>query len=235
MQPQSKRFYKAATAKQTPGGWQVQLDGRPVKTPAKAAFLLPNAALATAAAEEWQAQGERVDAHSMPLTSLAFTAIDLVAAQRAQLAEELADFARTDLLCYRVEYPESLVMRQNEQWQPLLDWAALQFDAPLVTTCSLSVVEQDAASLTALRRAIERHNDFELAALATVVRLSGSLVIGLAISHAHIDAVAAFETAELDQTFELERWGDDAEATAQREALKQELAACERFLELLRQ
>lgn len=234
-QAKTKRFYKTVTATATPEGWQVELDGRPVKTPAKAPFLLPTAALAQAAAEEWQAQGERVDAARMPVTSLSFTAIDLVAGQRAQITEELAEFAQTDLLCYRVEYPESLVRRQRDCWQPLLDWAALTFDAPLAVTSGIYAIEQDGASLRALQRAIARHDDFALTALATVVRLSGSLVIGLAFSHAHIDAAAAFDAAELDQTYELEHWGEDAEAKALRDAMQQELADCERFLALLRQ
>ncbi|MDF2096770.1 ATP12 family chaperone protein [Aquibaculum arenosum] len=234
-QTKTKRFYKHATASKTRDGWLVELDGRPVKTPAKAPFLLPTAALAQAVAEEWQAQGERIDAGRMPLTSLSFTAIDLVAGQRSQITEELAEFAQTDLLCYRAEHPESLVCRQRDSWQPLLDWAALTFDAPLAVTSGIYAIEQDGASLRALRRTIERHDDFALAALAAVVRLSGSLVIGLAVSHAHIDAAAAFDAAELDQTYELEHWGEDAEAKALRDALQQELADCERFLALLRQ
>jgi len=235
LQRDARRFYKKVETREGPAGWQVLLDGRLLRTPAKTSFFLPSGALAAAIAEEWEAQEKKLDASSMPLTSLAFSALDLVKPQREQVVEELSDYAGTDLLCYRAAHPAALVERQHATWQPLLDWASLSLDAPLSVTEGIAALEQPAASLAALRRAVESHEDFALTALALAVRTSGSLVIGLAMSHGRLDATAAFEAAELEQTYELEVWGADAEAEVRRQDLLEELALCERFLSLLRE
>lgn len=234
LQHRARRFYREAAVAGGAEGWGLRLDGRPLKTPAKRAFHLPTAALAEALAAEWQAQGERLQPATMPLTALAFTAVDLVGPQRAGVVAEIADYGGTDLLCYRAERPPSLVERQQAVWQPLLDWCALALDAPLVATAGLSAAAQPPASLQALGRTVAAQDDFALAALATTVRVSGSLVIGLALARGRLDASAAFAAAELDQTWELEQWGDDAEAGARRRDLQAELQACERFFALLR-
>lgn|SRR5690625_2126533 len=231
----AKRFYKVAEAVEQPGGWQIRLDGRPIRTPAKTTFSLPSASLAAAIAEEWDAQDEKLDAASMQLTSLAFSAVDLVMPQRRDVVEELTEFGRTDLLCYRASHPGALVERQRAAWQPLLDWASLTLDAPLSITEGIAAVEQPRASLQALRRAVESHETFSLTALALAVRTSGSLIIGLAMSHGRLNAAAGFDAAELDQTYQLEVWGEDAEANARRQHLLDELALSERFFELLRE
>ena len=231
----AKRFYKRAEAVEAPGGWQILLDGRSIRTPAKTAFYLPSGSLAAAIAEEWEEQEERLDASSMQLTSLAFSAVDLVMPKRQEVVEELTDFGDTDLLCYRASHPAALVQRQRDTWQPLLDWASLSLDAPLGITEGIAAVEQPQASLLALRRAVEGHENFSLTALALAVRTSESLIIGLAMSHGRLNAAAAFDAAELDQTYELEVWGQDAEANARRQHLLDELAISERFFELLRE
>lgn len=228
-----KRVYKAVAVVSDASGHLVQLDGRPLRTPARAPLAAPEPALAEAIAEEWRRQGATVDPNGMPLTALACSAIDLVAAKRQEVVEELADFAEHELLCYRAEAPAALVERQKARWQPLLDWAALALDAPLLVTRGVIGVDQPAESLAALRRALERHDDWRLAALALAVRVSGSLVVGLALSAGRLDAASAFEAAELDESFSLERWGEDAEAATRRAGLLAELVAAERFLRLL--
>lgn len=233
LQQQAKRFYKKAEACESSDGWEVRLDGRPLKTPAKSALRLPSAALAAAMADEWENQQDRLQPAAMPLTALCFTAIDLVRPHRADTIREIADFGATDLLCYRASHPQGLVERQHGTWQPLLDWVALKLDAPLCVTEGIGAVAQPAPSLQALTRAVEVHDDFALTALASATRISGSLVIGLALTHGRLDAEAAFDAAELDETFELEQWGEDAEANTRRQGLLTELRACERFVKLL--
>src|SRR5690606_6744006 len=126
------------------------------------------------------------------------------------------DFAAHELLCYRVPHPVELVERQKALWQPLLDWAALNLDAPLLVTEGLASLEQPPTTLAALRHAVERRDDWRLTALALAVRVSGSLLVGLALAERRLDASAAFEVAELDESFTIERWGEDPEATARR-------------------
>jgi chaperone required for assembly of F1-ATPase len=228
-----KRFYKEARAAEAEEGFTVTLDGRAVRTPGRALLALPTRALAEAVAGEWAAQGDELRPGAMALTSLACTAIDLVRPRRAEVVAELADYGATDLVCYRASRPADLAERQTALWQPLLDWVAQELDAPLNTTEGALAVAQPADALAALGRAVEGHEDMALAALATAVKASGSLVIALALSAGRIDPEAAFEAAELDASHQIEAWGEDPEATRHRAGVKSDLHAAARFLALL--
>jgi len=228
-----KRFYKEVTVRPGAAGHAVLLDGRAVKTPAKADLDLPAPVLAEAVAEEWRGQGGEIDPRSMPLTQLACTAIDHVHPRLAEILEETAAYGGNDLLCYRAQRPEPLRQRQHGLWQPLLDWAALTYDAPLQVTGGVMSVEQPEASLAALRRRLEPLDHFALTALAQAVRITGSLVLGLALLEGELNAEETFERAELDETFQIEQWGEDAEATHRRALRLADLNSAERFLRLL--
>ncbi len=228
-----KRFYKSAAPARVDAGHQIHLDGRPVNTPAKARLVVPNAALAAALAEEWNAQAETVDPDAMPLTQLANTTIDRVAHQRDAVRSGLLAYAETDLLCYRAEQPAALVERQNAVWQPLLDWAALEFDAPLAVTQGVLPARQPQASLDALAGTIAGCDDFHLAALSHAAALQGSIVLALALWKARITAAEAFNAAHLDDLYQQEVWGADTEATARLDRLRADLAATDRFLRLI--
>lgn len=228
-----KRFYKKVSVRPTEGGFEVRLDGRVLRTPQKAALVFPKRALAEAVADEWAAQGERVRPATMPLMSLACTAIDRITPRRADAVAEVLDYAATDLLCYRAEQPGALVARQAAVWQPLLDWAALVLDAPLRVTSGIVPAAQPGEALSALRHALEALDDLQLAAVGIATRASGSLVVALALSRGRVDAAEAFEAAELDATFQIERWGEDPDATRRRQSVRDDLAAARRLLELL--
>jgi chaperone required for assembly of F1-ATPase len=229
-----KRFYaEVATGRDEAGGFTVLLDGRPVRTPARRVLALPSAALAEAVAEVWRAQGEAIVAASMPLTRLATTAIDLMPARRADAIAEAADYAGTDLLCYRATGPETLVARQRAAWQTWLDWAERQYDARLVLASDVAPVDQPEPSLRALRAAVERLDDWRLVGLHAAVTLLGSLVLGLALERCAIDSERAFEVALLDELFEIERWGEEEQQQRRHARIKADLAAAERFLRCL--
>ncbi len=228
-----KRFYKEVGIHKAASGHAILLDGRAVKTPAKETLHLPSAALAQALAGEWQSQADVVQPSSMPLTQLACTAIDQTHPRHREILEETAAYGGNDLLCYRVERPEALRQRQQQHWQPLLDWAHLRFDAPLQVTSGILSVEQPSASLTALRQPLLDLDPFALTAFAQVVRISGSLVLGLALLKGELDADGTFERAELDETFQIEQWGEDAEASKRRALRLSDLRDAERFLLLL--
>lgn len=229
-----KRFYKDVTVAPVAAdgrpGWQVLLDGRVLKSPAKAPLVLPTAALAEGIAREWREQGEKVQPATMPLMQLAATCVDRVAAQRDAVIDGVATYGGTDLLCYRAEYPEALTLRQAQHWQPLLDWAALHHDALLLPTGGIVHQPQDPAALRALRRAVAEQDDWRLTGLQNAVSVTGSLVLGLALLQGRIDADQAFELSELDASFQIERWGEDAEATARRAELRRDLDATLRYL-----
>lgn len=235
-----KRFYEAAAVGAVPadaaseGGFRVELDGRPIRSPAKAPLVFRSEALARGVAAEWQAQGDKIDAASMPLMQLASTAVDLVPGKRGEIIGAVAAYAETDLLCYRAEHPESLVERQAKAWQPLLDWAALQYDAPLKVCAGLMPQRQEPDALRALRSVVEGYDDWTLAALQTVTGACGSLIVALALIEGRIDAAEAFDVSQLDESYEIERWGEDPETTKRRENLRADIESCRRFVDLLR-
>jgi len=195
--------------------------------------VVPSRGLAEGIAEEWLAQGETVDLRSLKLTRLASIALDLVQPRRSEVIVEVAKYAATDLVCYRAETPAELVQRQQEAWQPLIDWATLRFDAPLVVTSSIVPTEQPPATLQALKSAIAAYDTHRLAALHFATATCGSLIVALALIEGRLDAETAFAAAELEQTFEIKRWGEDPEQTRRRQELLSEIALAERFARLL--
>lgn len=229
-----KRFYKNAAVAPVAGGFTVALDGKPVRTPAKAPLIVPSRALADAIAEEWQRQGDTIVTALLPLTRLTSTAIDLVAGRRPEIVAEVANFAGTDLVCYRAEHPPALVARQHEAWQPLIDWTTRRFDAPLTVTTGVTPVAQPEPSLRALRRAVYAYDELTLAALHLATAACGSLVVALALVEARIDVETAFAVSQLDETFEIEHWGEDFEQTNRRALLKDDIALAARVVALLR-
>lgn len=228
-----KRFYKVAGASKAEGGYQIHLDGKPVNTPAKARLLVPNRAIAEAIAEEWNSQHETIDPATMPLTQLVNTTIDRVAREREAVVTGVLAFAETDLLCYRAEQPAALADRQAAAWQPLLDWAALELDAPLSVTNGVLPVPQPPASLAAFGALLGGYDDFRLAVVAHAAGLLGSIVLAIALAAGRITAAEAFELANLDEAYQHENWGTDSEAVARLERRRLEISATERFLGML--
>lgn len=228
------RLYRQAEPVRRTAGHGIALDSRPLKTPGKRELLLPNGALAAAIAEEWNAQQGEVQPAAMPLTRLATMAVDRVATQRDVIVRRTADYAGTDLVCYRAAHPPALAARQQAVWQPLIDWAILRYDAPLTVTTGIIPKSQSAASLRAFVAAVAEHDDFTLTAVSVATAACGSLVIGLALLEGQLDAPEAFAASQLDESFQIEMWGEDAEQAARRRALAAEIDAAARFLRLLR-
>jgi chaperone required for assembly of F1-ATPase len=229
-----RRFYKTATVEAVEGGFTVTLDGKTMRTPAKAALTVASRALAAAIAAEWEAQDGEVRPSALPMTRLASTAIDLVAPRHAEIVAGIAKYAATDLVCYRAERPRALVERQHRAWQPLLDWLEARYGAPLCVTAGIVPQPQPDASLAALASAVAQQDAMTLAALHLVAAACGSLVLALALFEGRLDAEAAFALSQLDESFEIEQWGEDAEQTRARAALRDDILLAARFLELLR-
>jgi chaperone required for assembly of F1-ATPase len=230
-----KRFYEKSGTVPAARGHGVTLDGRLVKTPGKHDLIVPYAALATAVAAEWDAQQEEIRPAAMPLTRLAGTTIDRALVQREAIVRQVAQYAGTDLVCYRAGHPPALAARQQALWQPLLDWAAKRYGAPLVVTAGVIPARQPAASLTAFAAAVAAYDDYVLTALHAATAACGSLVIALALVEGRLDAAEAFAASQLDESFQIETWGEDAEQAERRAALAADIEAAACFMALVRQ
>jgi chaperone required for assembly of F1-ATPase len=229
-----KRFYKSVTVDRAPEGYRILLDGKPVKTPGRNALLLPRDALAQSIADEWLAQTDEITPISMPMLRMANTAIDGVTQNRDAVIAAILRFGEHDAVCYRATYPVDLVMRQQEAWAPMLEWAASRHDAQLLVTTGLGHIEQSPEALARLRDAVAAHDDFALAALHVMASITGSLVLGLALAEGAINAAQAFQMSRLDEDYQVGQWGRDAEAEARAQALAREMDVAIRFLEASR-
>ena len=229
-----KRFYARAEIVRVGEVWSVALDDRVVKTPALTGLLLPTEALAEMVAHEWNAQGETIDAATMPMFRSAATVIDRVVPKRDEVIAVTLKFGETDLLCYRAEGPSDLVERQAEAWQPWLEWAASNFGAELAVAVGLYPVNQPAAALAALAVALEALNNYELMGISAATAAAGSLVLGLALGADTLSPEDAAGLALLDDLYRVERWGDDTEAAKTRQQVLDEISNAIKFLKLCR-
>lgn len=228
-----KRFWKNAEAAPVDGAWVIALDGKPVRTPAKAPLGVPTEALARAISAEWDSVDGEIDPRAMPLTGLANAAIDQVAPDAPLFAAGLARYAEADLACYRAEWPPELVARQAEAWDPLLAWARRRYDVDFATTSSLIHVPQPLATIERLKHEVDLLGGFRLAGLSPLVTAGGSLLAALAVLEKAIVVAQAWESVSIDDRWQLEKWGDDSEAVAALENRRRDFFAGARFLELL--
>ena len=227
-----KRFYKQA-AVTGEGPFGIALDGRPLRTPARALLAVPVVALADAIAGEWNAQGAEIAPRTMPLTGLSNAAIDRVAPDTAGFADGLSVFAQNELLAYRADHPAPLVAHQAALWDPWLGWARARYDIDFTLVEGIIHRPQPPASLARIAAAYRAFDAFSLAALNPIVTISGSAVIGLAVAENAMDAATAWAIGHLDELWQAEQWGKDPLAEAGHKERQDDLAAAVGLLRLL--
>lgn len=229
-----KRFYKAVSVIEADGGFGVQLDGRNLRTPKAEKLLLPTRAAAEQVADEWAGQGETIEMAVMHATRLANTAIETIGASREGVADQVAQYAGSDLLCYFAEAPAGLVARQEAAWTPLLARAAQDEGVRLERCVGILHREQPATSLARVREIALSLDDFALTGLAFGVSLFGSAVLGVALLRGWLDAGEAYDLSRLDEAFQEEQWGIDDEAAQRTARLRGEARMLGRWFEALR-
>ncbi len=233
-----RRFWDTVRVEPGETGYAILLDGKPMHLPGGAVLRVDAEKLACAIAEEWQAAGGAIGGEmsfaDTPLTRLAGTAQQRIAPDPAPTVDAIARYAESDLLCYRAEGPEELVARQTREWQPWLDWVAMTYNAPLRVGTGIAFVKQHRGSVATLRSAVAELDIAALAALGIAIPALGSLVLGLALAERQLDAESAHALGALDELFQVDAWGEDAEAAARRASIAADIALAERFLHLTR-
>ncbi|MGZ8401243.1 MAG: ATP12 family chaperone protein [Methyloceanibacter sp.] len=228
-----KRFYQTVATKDEGAGASLLLDGKPVRTPAKAQLVLPTRALADAVAQEWRAQGERIDLTTMPLTKLANSAIDGVAGREQAVIDDIMSHAAADLVCYRAAGPPGLVEAQTKHWDKVLAWAADALAAPLKLGEGVVHVAQPRASLDRIRHALAGRDAFSLAALHVMTALTGSALLALAVASGQMTPEETWAAAHVDEDWQIGQWGEDGEAAARRKTRWRDFAAAALMFSLL--
>jgi chaperone required for assembly of F1-ATPase len=228
-----KRFWKSVQTVQADGGRGVELDGRPLRTPARAPLIVPTEQLATAIAAEWDGVEAEIDPRAMPLTGLANAAVDRVSADKKGFADGIARYAEADLACYRAEGPRGLIERQSELWDELLAWGRRRFDVDFRTTSGLLHVDQPAATVEQLAHAVSALDAFRLAGLSPLVTIGGSLLAALGVLEEAFSPAQAWSAVSVDDHWQLEQWGSDEEAEAALANRERDFLAAAQFLKLL--
>ncbi|WP_050605860.1 ATP12 family chaperone protein [Ruegeria sp. 6PALISEP08] len=227
-----KRFWKESAVVNSDGGFTVELDGRRVKTPAKQGLILPTRPMAEAVAAEWDAQEKMVDPATMPFTRSANAAIDKVRVQHAEVAEMLADYGDSDLLCYRATHPQELQNRQSAEWDPALNWAESTLSVRLVPVVGVLHQPQSGAALATLRARVRALDAFQLAAFHDLVSLSGSLILGFAAALDWRKPDEIWRISRLDESWQIEQWGHDDEAHEVAETKRAAFLHAKRFFDM---
>jgi chaperone required for assembly of F1-ATPase len=222
-----KRFWTEVAVTPERG---ILLDGRAVRTPGRLPLVLPTAALASLVAGEWRAVEDTIDPRAMPMTGLANAAIERVAAEPAVFAASLARYAEADLLCYRADAPDELIARQAAAWDPPLAWARTRYDVAFVVATGIVHRSQPPATIARIGEAVAALDPFALAALSPITTLTGSIVLALAVAEHAMTADAAWTAATVDEAWQAERWGEDAQAAALLAERRREFDAAVRFL-----
>ena len=232
--PLPKRFYAAVSVEPDGDAFGVRLDGKPVRTPGKALLALPSEAAARIVAGEFEAQEKVIDPVTMPTLRLVNTAIDGVAVDPQAVLEDILRFASSDLLCYRADAPQGLVDRQNEHWDPVLDWTRSELGARFNLAEGVIHIEQPRESIAVLGAHLARRADpLRLAALHVMTSLTGSALLALAVEAGALDIEAAWLAAHVDEDWQAEQWGQDAEAVARRTQRKRDMMAAAGLLAAL--
>ncbi len=228
----AKRFWSEVSVISEGEGYAIRLDTREAKTPAKAPLVVPTRALAEAISAEWSGVEDVINPRLMPFTGSANAAIDKVAPQFVEVADMIAAYGASDLLCYRAEGPDALVARQAESWDPLLEWSEAAFGAVLHPTVGIMPVDQPVPSVAALREQVHGFTAFELTAFHDLVAMSGSLIIGLAVTRGHLEPQEAWVASRIDEHWQAEQWGQDEDAMATEEIKRSAFAHAARFFRL---
>jgi len=230
-----KRFYKQVSCEARGDGFAVLLDGRALCTPGKAELRLPGAPLAEQVRIEWEAQEKQIDLTTMPMTRLAYKAIDAVKGREAEIRADIVNYAGSDLLCYRADHPDELIERQARIWDPVLAWAAHDHGIGLILASGVSPVRQSDTALAAFKAKIETgyDNAFALGALHVMTTLSGSALLAFAHAQGRLSLEQAWHAAHVDEDWQIEKWGADDEAMKARAARKADMNAASQMLDLL--
>jgi len=225
-----RRFYKDVTvAAADDGGFGISLDGRNLRTPQGRAFRAPTRPVAEQVAEEWAGQGETIELATMHANRLANTAIESIGGSREAVADQIAQYAGTDLTCYFAEGPAALVERQNAAWGPVLERARAEEGLAFVRAEGIVHRDQPPETLARVRALALELDDFALAGLAFGVSLFGSAVLALGVQRGWLGGEEAFELSRVDEAFQEEKWGVDEEAAERTERLREEARMLERW------
>ena len=228
-----KRFYEQVALQKTADGYGLLLDGRALKTPMKTTLMVPGKSLAEAIQAEWQAVEDEIAPMAMPMTALAFTCIDRVMTQRDELVRQMVQYAGNDLICYREDGDQLLAEKQNQSWNRWTEWAASELGMKFQMTAGIMPIDQPDGVAEKAAEQMADLSDWHLTLLVRLASLGGSFTLAMAFIKGAMDAQEFYQLSHLDELYQMEKWGADAEAQERLDGIMSEYEACGQFLGLL--
>ena len=226
LKPQKiKRFYKVVSISEERTGYWVRLDGKPIRSPQKKIIECNNLTLANKLLEEWESHVEYIDYVNMPITRILNVAFDRVSENHISVVETVGSYATSDLLCYRANGPEKLVIRQHEYWDPILEWGQQTFKLNFNVTDSILPVEQPESTILKIKEVLRKYNPIQLAAIHTVTTISSSVLIALALENEAFERETIWNAINVDEDWNIEHWGEDEELILSRKIKRQDFLA----------
>ena len=224
------RFYETVSLGEEGGMFCLHLDGKNAKTPKRHLLATKYRPLAEQIVKEWDAITEEINFQAMAFTRLLSTAIDLGSDERDAWENIVVDYLKADLLCHRAELPAALVERQCEVWDPYLSFILKKFGADPSITAGIATVTHPPALLEAFATYLKELSIEALLGVKCAAENSGSAMLAVALfdSFATVDEI--FDASRLDEHFQEEKWGVDAEAKAREQILRNEFYSIDRFL-----
>ncbi|HEY4200031.1 MAG TPA: ATP12 family protein [Devosiaceae bacterium] len=229
-----KRFYKETGVGVVDNGFTVTLDGRATRTPGQVPVVVPHARIATVMAEEWAAQGERINAETMPTVRLVNSALESGEAMVPRFREEIVKYIGGDLLLYRADAPRELVAKQDASWDAALVKAARHFGVSFQPTIGIIHQQQPPATLARFDAVLLDEGLLALTALVSITSLTGSGILAVGLWHRLYTPDEAWTAAHVDEDHQIGLWGTDEEATLRRTKRRAEFDAAIAVLEMLR-
>ncbi|GIY64733.1 ATP synthase mitochondrial F1 complex assembly factor 2 [Caerostris darwini] len=203
-----KRFYRNVHVSESDGRFEICLDKRKLKTPSGTLLQVPNEALATAIATEWDMQQNIIRQHSMHITALCNTAIDNPCRQNSDdIVDGMLQYLASDTLCFRSSEPPNLAELQTQKWDPLLKWFENRYQVKIYISEDVSTNPVPDETLAKIKRQLLSYNYWCLIGINFTAENLKSLILTLAVINHVIDVKEAVALSRLETIFQIQNWG----------------------------
>ena len=194
------------------GKYLLNINNKSLKTPDGNIIELPSMKLAKILLKDYESSFKSKPLNIVRPIKITNTAIDKIKPNNIFYINEITDNLNNDMICYFANSPVELVDLQNKEWLPLINYMESSYNIELIYTSKLFSINQKPDSLLKLKNILNEINIFKLSAIYTLSQITKSIIISLALVNNKISAKKAFENSNLEELYQISKWGKDEEA-----------------------
>lgn len=203
-----KRFYKEVSVTSSNDKFEINLDGKRLKTPNGNVFYVNNEPLALAIANEWDNQKEFIIRSDMHLTTLTNTAIDNpMKLDKQTVVNEILNYIESDSICFRIHEVNELFELQVKKLDPIIKWFEQRFQCKIPTTNSVELSQISMDTKQTIQRHLNSFNDWSLLGVQFATQNLKSLILTLALTQKQITVDDAVSLSRIEEEFQAGKWG----------------------------